>query len=573
MRLKLIYILLLAVLSSSLYANYDEKQILLKNATNMIKVRKYNLAEELYQEALTKFPDDKEVVIAFLELYVRTNKAKEGLSLLKEKSNSLAPQEKAKYEITFMLMVRTFDLAYQIAEKYLQVNSSQNDYKDMGNLFQRYRAYGQSIDILLAGDELFPHQFSFEIADSYYFDRNYSDALKFYLKALEHDVGSSNLINSRIRNIIKQSPNSITALIEHFGTDSDLIEVTKDNKSTIDVYVHALLTTGYTETALEILDKYQAKDIYTKAEQFKRLKEYEISDVLYQLCLDKVEDLRYYYRYTFNYAQMLFESSSYLQADSLVNIIIIEDSNQNLKRNILFDAYLLKADITFREKATSKEYEDFLKDAEKFAYNNNQKIELKARLSYFKLLQEDYNQAERYLEELAGYGKNSNYFFNYYLYEVFQNGTFADSVATELIILAPESDFTIEMLDLKYILKSLKSEEKNLFLDAYRKDKLFLHEEADSLYQQLYESTSNEYFVIKNALMNIEYNNILRAQELFSRSFEDDFVRDFAAVQLVLLEDDKTQLAQDMARNFLTQYPNSSLAAKVRQILNIDQNK
>ncbi len=159
------------------------------------------------------------------------------------------------------------------------------------------------------------------------------------------------------------------------------------------------------------------------------------------------------------------------------------------------------------------------------------------------------------------------------MYEVFQNGTFADSVATELIILAPESDFTIEMLDLKYILKSLKSEEKNLFLDAYRKDKLFLHEEADSLYQHLYESTSNEYFVIKNALMNIEYNNILRAQELFSRSFEDDFARDFAAVQLVLLEDDKTQLAQDMARNFLTQYPNSSLAAKVRQILNIDQNK
>ncbi len=572
MNRKLITIIFFLICSIGLFANYDEKKILLNNANDMIKVRKYSLAEEIYQEAITKFPQDEDVIIALFELYIRTNKGQEGLNLLKKKTNLLANDHKIKYEITFMLMDKNFELALEKANSFLTTSSSQADYINMGKLFQRYRAYEESIDIFLIGDQLFPHKFAFELADSYYFARNYSQALNYYLLALEHDKASKNLINSRIRNILKNDPSSISVLIDHFGNDSEEIEITKDNQAIIDIYIHALLTNDRIPLALSILENYDAKQIYTKAEQFKRLKEYKISQLLYQMAIAKIDDLRFYYRYTLNYAQMLFESASYAQADSLLNIVIA-DSDYGLKRNLLFDAYLLKADISTRNKGLSNQYENLLNQAEKYAYNNNQKMSLKSRLSYFKLLQEDYSQAKKYLDQLANYGKNSNYFFNYYLFEIFQNGSIADSLATELIIQAPESDFTIEMLDLKYILKSLKDNEKNLFLDAYRKEKLFLLEQADSLYSQLYHASGNEYFLIKNAQMNIDNMNYQRARKLLSVNFKEDFARDYAAVILLYLEDDKSQLAQDMARNFLTQYPNSSFAAKVRQILMIDQNK
>lgn len=572
MNRKLITIIFFLICSTGLFANYDEKKILLNNANDMIKVRKYSLAEEIYQEAITKFPQDEDVIIALFELYIRTNKGQEGLNLLKKKTNLLANDHKIKYEITFMLMDKNFELALEKAQSFLKTSSSQADYINMGKLFQRYRAYEESIDIFLIGDQLFPHKFAFELADSYYFARNYSQALNYYLLALEHDKASKNLINSRIRNILKNDPSSISVLIDHFGNDSEEIEITKDNQAIIDIYIHALLTNDRIPLALSILENYDAKQIYTKAEQFKRLKEYKISKLLYQMAIAKIDDLRFYYRYTLNYAQMLFESASYAQADSLLNIVIA-DSDYGLKRNLLFDAYLLKADISTRNKGLSNQYENLLNQAEKYAYNNNQKMSLKSRLSYFKLLQEDYSQAKKYLDQLANYGKNSNYFFNYYLFEIFQNGSIADSLATELIIQAPESDFTIEMLDLKYILKSLKDNEKNLFLDAYRKEKLFLLEQADSLYSQLYQASGNEYYLIKNAQMNIDNMNYQRARKLLSVNFKEDFARDYAAVILLYLEDDKSQLAQDMARNFLTQYPNSSFAAKVRQILMIDQNK
>ncbi len=573
MKIKLLLILIIVFFTTSLFAKYDEKEILLKNASDMVQVRKYSLAQELYEEALTKFPGAQDVIVSYLELFIKTSKGQEGLNLLKEEGNSLSNSDKSRYEITFMLIERTFELAEEKANSYLEINPQESQYKNIGDLFQRYRAYQQAVNIYTRANELFPFKFSFELADSYYFDRNYPQALTYYLQALEHDISSKNLINSRIGSIIKQDPNSISVLMKHFGTDPEHIVITKDNKSIIDVYAQALLTTGKGDIALAILDKYQAQDIYNKAEQFKRLKEYEISSTLYDLALSKVQDTRNYYMYTFNYAKMLFESSAYSRADSLINIIIDDDSDMNNKRNVLFNTYLLKADITFRQKDLSNHYESYLQKAEKYAYNNNQKTTLKSRLSYYKILTQEYPQAKDYLDELEQYGRNSDYFFNYYLYEVFQNGSFADSLATELIIQAPESDNTSEMLNIKFLLKSLSGQDRNLFLDAYRKEKLFLLEEADSLYNQLFESSKNEYFIIKNALMNIENSNKIRAQKLLSRPFEDTFARDFASLQLVLLEDKKSKLAQNMARNFLTLYPNSSLAARVRKILLIEQNK
>ena len=560
------------IFCTGLLAQYDEKQILLKNAADMIKVRKYTLAEDLYQEAIDKYPDDSAVITGLLNLYVRTNNGSEGLKIVKEKAKFLEDSVEINYEITFMLIDKNNDKALSKAKDFLRTNDSPADFKNLGNLFQKYRAYNQSTDILLEGEKKYPNDFSFELADSYYFSRDYDRALNYYLIALENNIGSKNLINSRIRNIINQAPKSITGLIDYFGTDSINIQITKDNKSVINVYVDALLNTGRTNLALDILNKFEAKDIYTKAEQFKRLKEYDISRTLYELTLEKVDDLSFYYRYALNFAKMLSEASAFTDADSLINIITDEQVDQRYNRNLLFESYILKADIANRNKEMSLQYESLLKEAEKFAYNNNQKQTLKSKLSYYKLLNQEYPEAKRYLDQLARYGKNESYFFNYYLYEILQGGGIADSLATELILLGPESDNTIEMLSLKHSLKALNQTDRKLFLDAYRKEKLFLTEEADSLYSQLYDTTKNEYYIIKNALMNIKSNNFQRAQQLLSNNFTDDFSRDFAAMQLVFLEDKNSQLARDMARNFLTQYPNSSFAAQVRQILMINNN-
>ncbi|MBI9031450.1 hypothetical protein JEZ13_05565 [bacterium] len=572
MKHKILLFIILLSLTSSLFAQYDEKKILLKNASDFMKVRKLDLAEELYLEAISKFPQDIEVVRAILEYYLNTNKSTQGNNILSQYSKILTKSENINYEISFLLIDKKNELALTKASRYLSTNKSLDGYRNIGMIFKKYRAYSEAIDIYLEAIEPYPKEFTFDLADSYYFNRDFENALRYYLLSLEDSVGNANLINSRIRNIILQSPTSISVLINHFGDDSSKIEITKENKTIMDVYVDALLNTDKSHIALSILDNYQAKDIYTKAEQFKREKKYNISKLLYELTLKKVEDRAFYYRYTLNFANMLFESGEYSKVDSLITIILDKD-DQRYKRNIMFDTYLLKSEIINRNKNLSNQYEFFLDKAEEYAMNNNQKKIVKAKLSFYKILQKDFSQAKEILDNLASFGYDDNFYFNYYLYELLQNGTKADSLATELIIFSPESNYTLDMLELKYILKVLDQNNKKLFLDAYRFEKLYLIEEADSLYSELYQSTKNEYFIIKNALININSNNKERAGNLLSKNFEDQFCHDFAKMQLVFLEDENSEMAKNMARNFLTQYPNSSFAAQVRQILMINQNE
>ncbi len=574
MKYKLILILIFMILSTSLFAQYDEKKILLKNASDMIKVRKYTLAEELYEEALNKFPKDLDVITASLDYFVSTNKGKEGAELLQAKGDLLPVSKKIQYQITFMLIEKNYELALAKTQEYLKDNNSQSEYKSLGSLLQRYRAYPQASEIFQAGDKLYPNQFAYDIAESYYFERNFDSAIRYYLIAIENNIGNKSQSEYKIRRIITESPDSILTLIEYFGTDSDKIQIPKNNVSTsiVNAFVDALLNTGREETAFAILDKYEAKDIRTKAIQFGRLKKYHISKLLFEKTLEKKDDLNLFVNSTLDFARMMVESGTFAEADSLLNNIIEGDFNDKYKRNALFETYLLKAEIVSRNRKLSDKYEFFLEKAEDYAFTSNQKQIVKAKFSYYKILKQEYPQAKKILDELGRYGYKENYFFNYYLYETFQGGAQADSLATELIIQAPESDLTIEMLELKYILKGLSGKDKNLFLDAYRSEKLNLTEEADSLYQEIFKSTQNEYFRIRNAMLNKTNNNLMRTRELLTNTYNDRFCHDFAALQLVLLEDENSQNAKDMARNFLTQYPNSSFAAQVRQILMINQN-
>lgn len=569
---KKIIILLFVLLSSLLFADYNEKKILLDNANSMIKARKYTLADEFLSEAFEKYPNDSQVIMKSLDLYILTNDTAKAMKILKAKGDLLHRPKKYEYLVTFNLIEKEYQLALDKAQEYLNRNRNHADYLMMGRLFQRYRAYDESVTIYLQGDKLYPTVFSVNLGDSYYFQRNYNEAIRHYLIALENKVGHQSLSNSRIRNIIKDSPDSVIVLIEHFGTDSSKIQITKDNKSIIDVYVEALLNTNRTAFALAILDKYEPRDIYTKAEQFRRLKSYEISALLYEIVLEKEENPTFKYRYIYNYASMLIEDGNYSYADSLVNIIIYEEEDKSAKRNLMFDSFLLKSELIYRNQELSEGYLSYLKQAEKYAFSNNQKRTLQEKISYYKVLRNDVAGAQQHLKQLAKYGANDGFLFNAFLLEVTKNGVEADSLATELLIVSPNSDYTSEMLELKYLLKSLNPADKNLFLDAYRSEKLFHIEEADSLYQELFLSSKNEIFKIRNAMMNKKNLNELRAKQLFSDNYKDEFCRDFASLQLVLTEDKDLDMAKAMARNFLTQYPNSTFAAEVRQILMINQN-
>lgn len=569
---KKIIILLFLLMTCLLFADYNEMKILLNNANSMVKARKYTLAEEFLNEALEKYPNDTQVIMKSLDLYIITNETAKAMKILEAKGELLHRTKKYEYLVTFNLIAKEYQIALDKAQEYLGTNHNHPDFLMVGSLFQRYRAYNESATIYLQGDKLYPNVFSVNLGDSYYFQRNYNEAIRHYLIALENKIGHQSLSNSRIRNIIKDSPESVVILIEHFGTDSNKIQITKENKSIINVYVEALLNTNRIKFALTILDKYEPRDIYTKAEQFKRLKNYEISALLYEIVLKKEENPSFKYRYIYNYANMLIEDGNYSYADSLVNIIIYEEEDKAAKRNLMFDSFILKSELIYRNQELSEGYLNYLNQAEKYAFNNNQKRTLQEKISYYKVLRNDFVGAQQHLKQLAKYGVNDGFLFNAFLLEVTQNGIEADSLATELLIVSPKSDYTSEMLSLKYLLKSLNPADKNLFLDAYRSEKLFHIEEADSLYQELFLSSNKEIFKIRNAMMNKNNLNELRAKQLFSDNYKDEFCRDFASLQLVLSEDKDLDMAKAMARNFLTQYPNSTFAAEVRQILMINQN-
>ncbi len=561
---KIVLIIMFLVLFSLCFGQYDEKEIIKNNIDKLIKSRQYERAKIQYKEALVTYPNDIDLIEGLIQQYIRSNDSKALTQILADKDKILPDSLSGKHRINLKLMNSQSELALSQALDYLQSYSNLSNFNDITKLFTRYRAYVESIELYKIANNKFPGKFNLNIADSYYYIKDYSQALLYYFKVIEKESRYIGIVNMRIKNMIIHDSAIIEDVIKYFGDDIDSIIIDNNNKKVFNVYLEALINGNKNDKVLSLMSKYSHKDIYVKAEQLKRDRNYDLSGQLYNLAISKVTDNNNKLSYMLKLADLYLVNKQLVKSDSLATDVINFSGKVRNKDSYLFQAYITKANIEKSKNGINTVYLDKLKLADRHANSSNSKKEVSILISKYHILHDNHKEAHKELSFLERYDVDSQILFNSFLYEFLNSSAETDSLLTELVISFPSSQETLEALTIKFYTKELTPQNNKLFQDAYRYKALKNITKADSLYQSLYEASSNEIFIIMNAEMN--KNNMLldRALVLYSNNFQDEFCRDYAELQIVNNSSRDREEVKTLARNFLTKYPNSSFAPGVR---------
>ncbi|HNX01376.1 MAG TPA: tetratricopeptide repeat protein, partial [Candidatus Cloacimonadota bacterium] len=134
---KTFLIIFLLVLIVGLYAQYDEKAILLKQAQDMMQSRRFKQAEAIYTDLMSKYPSDYVVVLNLINLYIQTSNADKAYDLLNAKKDIFPSNVFSEQKISLLLQKNQVDEAFRLATDYLEQNRNQITlYRNIAALFE-----------------------------------------------------------------------------------------------------------------------------------------------------------------------------------------------------------------------------------------------------------------------------------------------------------------------------------------------------------------------------------------------------------------------------------------------------
>ena len=145
---KIKFIFLLLIFSISLFSQYDEKTIYLKQADNLTKRKQYEKANEIYEIILEKYPIDYRVVRKLINNFLITSKLEKAENLL-DKHQGIFPEiDQTTLRITILIRKGKPAKAYNLAKNFLKDKSGKiNYYRVISSVFEQNRQNENAIKI------------------------------------------------------------------------------------------------------------------------------------------------------------------------------------------------------------------------------------------------------------------------------------------------------------------------------------------------------------------------------------------------------------------------------------------
>ncbi|MDP8232471.1 MAG: hypothetical protein P9L91_07385, partial [Candidatus Zophobacter franzmannii] len=143
-------IVLMLLLCSSLLAaqEYDEKQVLKKQASQFLRSKQFGKAETAWKELINKYSDQADVVSGAFNFYISLNKRDEAKIVLELYGKSLPEKELWQLEINYLLIVGDDVDAAEKAEMLLdKYKTDMNLYRRVARLFEMRKLYDPAIVI------------------------------------------------------------------------------------------------------------------------------------------------------------------------------------------------------------------------------------------------------------------------------------------------------------------------------------------------------------------------------------------------------------------------------------------
>jgi hypothetical protein len=229
------------------------------------------------------------------------------------------------------------------------------------------------------------------------------------------------------------------------------------------------------------------------------------------------------------------------------------------------------AEIAIRRHDSENKILKYLKEAEKFSYNQKEKKEIEFEIIYYFIMNGNYDKSKELLkknlenEEPSSDIYKNSYFYSY-LIAVMENDSLADSLLSEIIINIPENFMANDALFLADLLKKLSPEEREKFLLAYRKKMLYEEKEAIKILEEIYNQGKNEEILFLCGEWAESIGDTLKAGEIFSHDFADETLAEYSQLKFAQMKSNKRE-QREFATDFLKMKPQSIFSPEFRELI------
>ena len=567
---KMKFIFLLLFFSISLFSQYDEKTIYLKQADNLTKRKQYEKANEIYEIILEKFPTDYRVVRKLINNYLVTSKLDKAENLL-DKHLSIFPDiDQTTLRITILIRKGKPAKAFNLAKDFLKENSGKiNYYRAISSIFEQNRQNENAIKILIKARNIAEDEYLFtrELAFNYQNVKEYDKAIQEYLKHLEQNKSYFHYVVNRLKRILDEDEKQVKA-VEEFAENSE-------NEQVIEVFALSLAYIGNFEKALlqyDLLDKNKLRNFAD--EQFAS-DNYEIAEKAYNQYIQKIREPNLIADANIKIAQINIFQNDLEEAENILLQICNDKELQKVKYRFRTKANRfcreMLADIAIRQNESNELVLNYLDEAKFFAFNLKEQKEVEFEIIHFLIMTDQLEAGKEklgnllYEEEQGSEIFKLGYYYSFLIAEM-ENDEAADSLLGELIINIPENELVNNALLFSLIIMNLQGTAREDFLDAFRKRQLYKIEEAINLLFSVYEEIQNEEMLILAGDWAWQSGDFFQAEIIFSQEFTNEILADYALLKSTQLKYDREE-RNIMITEFLKTNSQSVFSPGFRQLL------
>lgn len=554
-------ILLFVLISIALWCQYDEKQILIQQATNFYNQRQYTQAELLYRQVLERWPNDQTAILQSLNISYMTGDIDKAEQLLKDYGAYLPNSLLLDHEIQILVQRGKPEQAWEKAMQSLQLNpQDQNRYRILAAYFERRGFFDQVLRLYELGRTKYnnPDLFILEYANSALNYQRYELALTEYLRWLDKNPANLYFVNNQCKTILDADSTLIEVISEAAQGGTEVMQ---------ELLAGTLLARKQYVQALDIYKEMNRPKLVSFANQQYASLNDEVAQLAFEWLKDTEPDIFNRSLYTYNLSQIGFRNQRYERADSLVNIVIA-DSLLNLPQNrwrspVSYQSRRLKTQLSLILTRDPAEALKWAENAKSFTRNNRETQEMELEIARLLILENGFIEAEKHLKAVTDATLMQEKDYLVFLSSLWEDDIpKADSLMNEYVISWPGGTFTNDAIYLMMHVLGLQDEARAHFMAAYKsyqlKDPI-----AITMLISPYAQNQDEELLMLAAEWAITLGDKPQALELLSHDWEDALSAEYAAwLILFLQESSREQIRQ--AQEFLRKNPNSIFSPSFR---------
>ncbi|MDD4687012.1 MAG: hypothetical protein PHH38_02890 [Candidatus Cloacimonetes bacterium] len=552
------------IMLSLLWGQYDERQILVQQANQLMVQRQYDRAEEVFLQIIAQYPDDINSILQLTQLYLSLSQEVKVEEMLQTHQRHIPENAYSELRIQLLILQGKHEQANSLADSYLEIyGSNRSKYNLIASYFSGRGDNESAIRIFEAarrvhGDDIF----AVEIASAAMKCGLYEKALREYLNHSANAQNTNLFIRNQVSEIVREDSTLIN-VVRNFAN-------THDNFVIKEIYALALMTIKNYEEALETYKQMPLTYLRNFAAEQLKLGNLDITLKAYRFLGQNAEQPAQRLYYGYEVANIFFQSAQYDSTENIINELLQDPSwnkpKQAGKSSLLVKLRRLKAENDLALGVELNRVRQWIEQTKDYSVYHDEIQELDVDLARFAILDEDFETAKSTLKRIVVQDYLAERHYLEFLLALMQGEKAeADSLMHEYVLKHPDSEYTNDIIYLNMLSINMSDIQLQNFSKAIRMLQLFKPEGIQILVD-LFEQNDDEELLMLAIEWSLALGDITQAEVLLAHDFKDELARDYALMlSLFLIQERETEI--QLAQEFLKNKPNSIFSPRFRQII------